>query len=346
MRWLEIRRHALTKKGEARGRGSHLSAEGVALARAVGACLGPFAKVVASPVPRTAETALAMGFAVDDIVDLPSGYVPGLLDHHAQWSWPHPYARYAELIAQGGAVAHIAATIRTALIRIVAAVPDGSAALLISHGGTIEPALVACLPDADHTSWGAALSHLDGARLTFDNGTFVDIQLRRRDRGSARGGGCGGFGRLSRWALDLGERAEQKPAREGAGQPGGPLSSIAPPRMASSTSRSPIQTSTIVRRVVSTVSSTSKPGIGQAQLDLGRFDPQPVTAALARQIAKPEHHHGGPLGQARGVEVAAQIPHQQHRIELARSACAAPSAGPTCPSPITTGSSSRPAAVR
>jgi hypothetical protein len=33
MRWLEVRRHSLTKKGPARGRGSHLSAEGVALAR-------------------------------------------------------------------------------------------------------------------------------------------------------------------------------------------------------------------------------------------------------------------------------------------------------------------------
>ena len=39
MRWLEVRRHSLTKKGAARGRGSHLSAEGVMLARLVGAKL-------------------------------------------------------------------------------------------------------------------------------------------------------------------------------------------------------------------------------------------------------------------------------------------------------------------
>jgi hypothetical protein len=37
MRWLEVRRHSLTEKGAARGRGSQLSAEGVALARLVGA---------------------------------------------------------------------------------------------------------------------------------------------------------------------------------------------------------------------------------------------------------------------------------------------------------------------
>jgi hypothetical protein len=51
MRWLEVRRHSLTKKGAARGRGSHLSAEGVALARLVGVSLGPFAWVVTSTSP-------------------------------------------------------------------------------------------------------------------------------------------------------------------------------------------------------------------------------------------------------------------------------------------------------
>ena len=35
MRWLEVRRHSRTKMGVARGRGSHLSAEGVSLARLV-----------------------------------------------------------------------------------------------------------------------------------------------------------------------------------------------------------------------------------------------------------------------------------------------------------------------
>jgi hypothetical protein len=77
MRWLEVRPHSLTKKNSARGRGSHLSAEGVVLARLVGESLGPFASVVTSASPRAIETAVAMGFAVDDTVELPSGYVPG-----------------------------------------------------------------------------------------------------------------------------------------------------------------------------------------------------------------------------------------------------------------------------
>ncbi|MGP3969457.1 hypothetical protein [Streptomyces sp. 6N223] len=61
LRWLEVRRHAPTKKGAALGRGSHLSAQGVALARAVGAASGPFATVDTSASPRAIETAIAMG---------------------------------------------------------------------------------------------------------------------------------------------------------------------------------------------------------------------------------------------------------------------------------------------
>jgi hypothetical protein len=146
MRWLEVRRHSLTKKGAARGRGSHLSAEGVALARLVGESLGPFATVVTSASPRAIETAVAMGFAVDDALELPSGYVPGEVDHHEQWEWPHPYQTYAELLG---------------------------------HGGGIEPGLVACLPDADHESWGAPLGHCEGARLAFNEGRFVGARFSR-----------------------------------------------------------------------------------------------------------------------------------------------------------------------
>lgn len=46
---------------------------GVALARLVGESLGTFASVVTSASPRAIETAVAMGFAVHDVAELPSG---------------------------------------------------------------------------------------------------------------------------------------------------------------------------------------------------------------------------------------------------------------------------------
>src|SRR4051794_22925059 len=55
------------------GGGSQLSQEGVDYARRLGASMGPFARVVTSVVPRARETAIAMGFAVDqELVTLAS----------------------------------------------------------------------------------------------------------------------------------------------------------------------------------------------------------------------------------------------------------------------------------
>jgi broad specificity phosphatase PhoE len=179
MRWLEVRRHAYTKKGSARGRGSHLSKEGVVAARAVGASLGPIAYVLTSLSPRAVETAVAMGFAVDDTVDMPSGYVPGEVDHHDQWTWPEPFAAYAALIARGKGLAAVAHENRELWLTALAEVPEGSGALIIGHGGTLEPALVTFAPDADHSSWGAAFGHLHGARLEFDGTHVTNVEIRR-----------------------------------------------------------------------------------------------------------------------------------------------------------------------
>ena len=187
MRWLEVRRHSMTRKGATLGRGSQLSQEGVALARVVGECLGQFAYVVASASPRAIETAIAMGLAVDYTVDMPSGYLPGVVDHHEQWRWPAPYRRYAELLQRSTTLAAVAEAHRDIWTRVVLTVPDGAAALLIGHGGGIEPALVACLTGADHESWGAPFANCDGARLSFDHDRFVGIQFHRVRRSSHPG---------------------------------------------------------------------------------------------------------------------------------------------------------------
>jgi broad specificity phosphatase PhoE len=163
---------------------SHLSARGVALARHVGAEMGQFEFVVTSKSPRTIETAVAMGYAVDDTIDMPSGYVPGEVEHHDQWRWQQPYVSYAALIRHGRGLASVANTHRDTWTGIIEALPDASGMLVVSHGGCIEPALVSCRPDADHASWGTPFGHCDGARLDFENGRFVGIRFRRAPLGS------------------------------------------------------------------------------------------------------------------------------------------------------------------
>jgi broad specificity phosphatase PhoE len=129
--------------------------------------------------PRARFASVPKGYAVDDTVDLPSGYLPGQIAHHDQWHWPQPYRRYAELLAQLPELAAVAYAHRELWTRMLAAVPDGTTVLVVSHGGGIEPGLVTCLPHADHASWGPPFGHCDGACLCFDQGSFVDIEFHR-----------------------------------------------------------------------------------------------------------------------------------------------------------------------
>jgi hypothetical protein len=62
---------------------------------------------------------------------------------------------------------------------MVQGIPEGAAALVVCHGDAIEPGLVACLPEANHRTWGAPFGHCDGARLAFDGGRFVSVRFRR-----------------------------------------------------------------------------------------------------------------------------------------------------------------------
>ncbi len=179
MRWLEVRRHSLTKKGPGRGMGTQLSMAGVAFARRVGAGSGPFDRVVTSTVPRTTETAVAMGFAVDETVEMASVVLPDRVEHHAQWGWAHPFAVYARLLVDVPEFAARVEVQRALWTAAVESVPEGGAALVVAHGGMIEPTAVACLPAADHRSWGPPMAHCHGVRLTYTDGRFTGIRFAR-----------------------------------------------------------------------------------------------------------------------------------------------------------------------
>lgn len=152
------------------------------LAREVGGQIQSPSYVAVDGASRHLETALAMGFAADEQSVWPSGYVAGEVEHHDQWRWDQPFVRYAELTSdQGSRIAAIASEHLQAWLRIVERLDDGASALVISSGGSIEPALTAALPDADHGSWGGALHQMEGATLSYCGHRFVDLTLRRLD---------------------------------------------------------------------------------------------------------------------------------------------------------------------
>src|SRR5574339_709991 len=100
MKTIEIRRHSIRSKP-----GQHLSQQGVTLARLVGQNLGPFDRVVTSSLPRAFETAIAMGFAVDEQSELMSSYGN---DVELEAPWPLSLAEYAEAVRRDGAAARYA----------------------------------------------------------------------------------------------------------------------------------------------------------------------------------------------------------------------------------------------
>lgn len=182
MKLLEVRRHAFTKKGDDRGKGSHLSPEGVRQARRIGETIGPFDRVLASTIPRTLETALALGFAVDDRQEV-LGHIP--LDvweetgHHERWAWENPFARFAEIIARDGPTARLGRAQREAWTAALASVPDGGRVLIVSHGRVIESGLVTCVPNGDFGAWGPPFAHGEGVRLVFNGERFEQGEILR-----------------------------------------------------------------------------------------------------------------------------------------------------------------------
>jgi broad specificity phosphatase PhoE len=179
MKTLEIRRHSFRKQGA----GSQLSQQGVDYARTLGAPMGPFARVVTSVVLRARETAIAMGFAVDEeIVTLASDEeMYAEVGVSRWWEASQPFAALASVVAARGPTWRYAHALVALWRDILTPLSDGAAALVIAHSGDLEIALVACFPAADHGAWGAPFGPCEGARLVFAGKPerFINVEILR-----------------------------------------------------------------------------------------------------------------------------------------------------------------------
>jgi broad specificity phosphatase PhoE len=169
MKSIEIRRHSMRMTP-----GDHLNQQGVTLARLVGENLGPFDRVVTSTLPRAFETAIAMGFAVDEQDELMSTYGNEV---EREAPWPLSLAGYAEVVSKGGAAAQYANQLAAVYTKLADHLADGRKALIVNHGGVLELGAVACLPNADHFAWGSHFEYCEGIRLFWEDGEFVDGEI-------------------------------------------------------------------------------------------------------------------------------------------------------------------------
>ncbi len=171
MRTIEIRRHSIRSKP-----GDHLNQAGVTLARRVGESLGPFDYVVTSTLPRAFETAIAMGFAVNTQIELMSTY--GMYVER-ELPWPQSFEIYAKAIKRDGAASWYANKLVDYYSQLANGMEDGSAALVINHGGVAELGVVASFPQADYDSWGEAVDYCEGAKLYWEDGKCVNAEVLR-----------------------------------------------------------------------------------------------------------------------------------------------------------------------
>ena len=179
MAYLEIRRHSKRERPS-----KHLSQEGVLLARDVGRRIGPFERVVCSSAWRAVETAVAMGFAVDEIrdelhMDRAEAALPTAVMDLARFD------EFAEA-AKSGAARKYAEGLLEVWTQIARSLGKDGRGLVVGHGVTIELGAVVALPDADHAAWGKGLSVCEGVRLEFTRGRVVGGEVLRIRKGKGR----------------------------------------------------------------------------------------------------------------------------------------------------------------
>ena len=156
--------------------GQHLSQDGIDLARLVGETSGPFSLVVTSHIPRAIETAIAMGFEVDEInksmAHIPTNAIAGMA------SWPASFSAVSIAVKAGRPAADFGALVADTWRNVVERIPDSTQALIVTHGGLVEVGAVAAVPDHPHGEWGEAIGYCEGVRLKYDDG-FTGCEVLR-----------------------------------------------------------------------------------------------------------------------------------------------------------------------
>ncbi len=171
MKTIEVRRHSIRERMS-----QDLSEQGRLLARFIGEEIGPFQRVLTSCIPRAIQTAAAMGFQVDEQVELLNPYSDSV---EAEIHWPASFDEYTIPLLRGGPAKRYAERLLAYYAHLAESLPDGGAALVIAHGGVVELGAVACLPNANHVIWGNHVEYCEGVRMFSENGQFVNLEVLR-----------------------------------------------------------------------------------------------------------------------------------------------------------------------
>lgn len=152
MKFVDLRRHSVRDRAE-----ESLSVAGRELAREIGRSSGPFRRIVSSPARRAVETVEWMGLRADSIdpIWLDLGGLP----------WPHSFAEYRGLMEHDAGARTTSARLHDSLREILAEIGERESALVVTHGGVLELAVVPWVSSDVATSLGPPAKCMEGVRL-------------------------------------------------------------------------------------------------------------------------------------------------------------------------------------
>jgi len=177
---IEVRRHSI------RGEEGALSPEGVELARRVAATLlGHYHAACSSPKKRAIETLRLFGATEFRIVPEFST-LPKELDAHEsrvealrRRTGCSTLQAYLAIPVTHLILERFGTEFFDKLCELAADLPAGKNALVVSHGGSIEAAILAAMPDWTLESMGGELKECEGALFRFSGGLLKGVELRR-----------------------------------------------------------------------------------------------------------------------------------------------------------------------
>lgn len=171
MKVIEVRRHSV------RGAGPHLNRKGVELARLVGSVTNRPGRVIKSTLERAFETAIAMGFAVDEQLEILSTLGN---DVNAEIFWDSPYADFAGKMRSGSALERFAKELGALVATIAAEISGDGRVLIVTHGGIVQTIAAACLPPEENFSaLGGPPSYCEGIEIYYDGSKFAGYKILR-----------------------------------------------------------------------------------------------------------------------------------------------------------------------
>ncbi|HVL03458.1 MAG TPA: hypothetical protein VM386_03360 [Acidimicrobiales bacterium] len=122
--------------------------------------------MIASTSPRTLETAIAMGCAVDELLEVPSPAGTGEVEFHEWRQWESPIITFQQRADTSRALADHVTGQAERVLAAAASIEDGGPLLVVGHGGWVEAVTAGLIDPEAAATVGGSFWHLDGVRLT------------------------------------------------------------------------------------------------------------------------------------------------------------------------------------